>query len=552
MVSVLKNKNVARIIDIVALLLCLAVALIVCANKCGMHEDEYYSFYSSNRTDGLWLTETVNKQSFLNELEVLEGEGFNFGLVKEVQSWDVHPPLYYFVLHFVCSLSWGKFSMWQGLIINLVCFVLALVLMKCLGTKLVKICVNRKDDECKSACIEDYVITFVCLCFGLSSAALTAVVFIRMYMLLTVFVLLITLLHVYGYELISREEKELSLSFYIFLGIITFLGFMTHYYFFIWIFFLAAGFNIWDFIRREKKKLIGLIRYGITEIITVIVAYLFYPAWPAQMFKGQRGAQATGNFFDISNTWERICFFAEKVNRIGFGKMGFLLFFILILSIVFSCVVKKQKPKAFSLCIIISAALLLYFLTISKTALMLGDSSIRYQMPVLAIAYLIVAIFIMQSIETCSSDDKKLNIIIYSLCFICGVLLLISNIKGDIDGNISFLFPQEKENMAQIKEHENAKAIYLYQESQEWCVWAQAAEIMEYDEVCFINSSSIEDYSRDTEELKNDEIILFVDSGVDYAYAINGLSNKFAVPLKFEKLYDNTYCSVYLGNLERD
>lgn len=548
MINFFKKKSVGRIVDIVALLLCIAVALIVCANKCGMHEDEYYSYYSSNRTDGLWLSEEVNAQTFLNELEVLEGQGFNFALVKEVQSWDVHPPVYYFVLHFVCSLSKGHFSMWQGLVINIICYVMSLLLMKIIGTKLIRRFDTAVQDY-EETSIGDYVVTLTCLCFGLSSAILTAVVFIRMYMLLTVWILAITLLHVVGLEHICITGKELNIVFYIALGVLTFLGFMTHYYFFIWIFFLAVGFVIWDFCRRENQKLIGTLKYGITQVVTVVLCYIFYPSWPAQMFKGQRGAQATGNFFDISNTFQRFGFFAEKVNRIGFGGIGWIVIILTVSSITFLTVTKKVKIRDFTLEIILLFTWLFYFLTISKTALMLGDSSIRYQMPVLGVAYLVCAVCLYRFASYMAKEgERHRKSYAYALSFI-GVILLVMNIRGDICGNISFLFSEEKENMMIIEDHLQAKAIYIYDPAQEWCVWAQAAEIMALNDVVFLTESMVEESIVEyVGEIDDTETVLFVDSSVDHDMAINKLKTNHPQFSTYDHLYDGTYSSVYLGH----
>ena len=57
-------------------------------------EDEYYTYFSTNRSLGLYQPdrEWQDKQTILDEFAVKEGEGFNYGLVKLVQSWDVHPP----------------------------------------------------------------------------------------------------------------------------------------------------------------------------------------------------------------------------------------------------------------------------------------------------------------------------------------------------------------------------------------------------------------------------------------------------------------------------
>ena len=80
--------------------------------KSGFHEDEYYTYYSSNRSLGLYQPdrEWQDRQTILDEFSVKKGEGFSYGLVKLVQSWDVHPPLYYWIFHTICSLTPGLFS----------------------------------------------------------------------------------------------------------------------------------------------------------------------------------------------------------------------------------------------------------------------------------------------------------------------------------------------------------------------------------------------------------------------------------------------------------
>ena len=108
----------------VILFLQLAVIFYFCNQKEGYHYDEYYSYYSSNKTYGLSPTDRQWKstEEIISEFQVQKGEEFRFGLVKEMQSFDVHPPLYYYVLHGVCSLFPGVFTKWTGLGINIFFF----------------------------------------------------------------------------------------------------------------------------------------------------------------------------------------------------------------------------------------------------------------------------------------------------------------------------------------------------------------------------------------------------------------------------------------------
>ena len=99
--------------------------------KAGFHEDEYYTYYSTNRSIGLFQPdrEWQERQAVLDEFAVKKGEGFNYGLVKLVQSWDVHPPFYYFIFHTICSLVPGVFTKWTGIITNLIAFTIAFISM---------------------------------------------------------------------------------------------------------------------------------------------------------------------------------------------------------------------------------------------------------------------------------------------------------------------------------------------------------------------------------------------------------------------------------------
>ena len=100
----------------------LIAAFYFCTRKTGFHYDEYYSYYSSNVSAGLTPEDQgwVKGEQILDEFRVLDGERFNYGMVRLMQTYDVHPPVYYFVLHTICSFTSGIFSKWQGLAVNLI------------------------------------------------------------------------------------------------------------------------------------------------------------------------------------------------------------------------------------------------------------------------------------------------------------------------------------------------------------------------------------------------------------------------------------------------
>lgn len=572
--------------------LCMAAGIIAALCKCGMHEDEFYSYYSSNRTYGFIAEGTVSREVMLDELKVLPGAGFDFSLVREVQSWDVHPPVYYFVLHFVCSLIPGVFSVWQGLGINLVCLAVSIILMKKLGEMLIP------DNQI----LTDTAI----LAWGLSPALLSGVAFIRMYMLLTVWVLAVTILHVsYIKRKFDVSVKKINdgsgfsentspvkseAVFFVLLWIFTFLGFLTHYYFFIWLFFLAGAFNIFLIIRKKSIK--TLIIYALTEISCAAACYLAYPAFPAQMFKGQRGAQATGNFFDLSNTTERLSFFASVLNRLGFGGVLWIVLGIMVILALLKSdrihLMKRAKsplPERTdawnkedageddedetdstdeeteanaktlkAVAFILAAAMIGYFLTVSKTALLLGDSSIRYVMPVLGAAYILIAYILNRVIMV---DDRMFSRPGRYFVWLVMLVILGLNVSMLFKGGVQFLYRENKENLSELAAHSGADVYYIYPEGQSWIMWAEGTQLLTFDEVTYISSEETWSGADGYGDLKDkllkkhaesgtNEAILYIDVGEDTDHVLKFFADAFGSEPEADLLFEDGYAQTML------
>ncbi len=66
----------------------MAAAFYFCVQKQGFHEDEYYTYYSTARTNGFYVEDGqwMERDTYRNEFVVLPGQGFRYGLVKLVQS----------------------------------------------------------------------------------------------------------------------------------------------------------------------------------------------------------------------------------------------------------------------------------------------------------------------------------------------------------------------------------------------------------------------------------------------------------------------------------
>lgn len=516
----------------------MAAAFYFCTQKQGFHEDEFYTYYSTARTNGFYVEngKWMERETYRNEFVVLPNERFQYGLVKEVQSWDVHPPMYYWVFHTVASLVPGVFSKWIGLSVNLFFHGINLCLLAWL-THLV----SKKD----------WTITLlVNLVYGFSPAAMSGVVFIRMYEMLTTFVLLCAILHVrvvredgerqaaqicgagngsggaacakgdgVGFPRAKQENGESSFraekgnndaqgrtvflpaATLLLMAIVTYLGFLTQYYYFIFLFFLAGAFCLW--LLWRERKIWNCLRYGLAQGIAFGLAYLTYPAFPGQMFRGQRGAQATQNFFDLSNTFERLGFFLDLLNGYVFGYFFFIILIVMAALAVRVWRQRAQNPPRFGMAfwmLFFTAAG--YFIAVSKTALLLGNTSNRYQLPIYGIVVLLVVYACstlwrqavsLADVRRVAGEEKKPGRL-YRLCPAAIVFCLVVVASGYLFAEVVFLYPEARGAVALAREQAAADipVVYVYRPGEEWCIWAVADELMEYDRVYFASAENEE------------------------------------------------------------
>ena len=558
-------------------------AVYFCCQKQGFHEDEYYSYYSTSRTYGLFVEDNTwaEHDDYYQEFVVLENQGFQYALVKQVQSWDVHPPVYYWIFHTVCSLFSGRFSKWFGLVINLAAYGVSMFLLRYLALKVTKY--NEK------------LSWLVCFFYGFTPAVMSSVVFIRMYALLTVFVYLCAILHVNAvekYELNALEHDGLKggrlslIRFLLPLAIVTYLGFLTQYYYFIFLFFMALAFCI--YLLWKDRNLWNCIRYGLSVGITFVLAYLTYPSCLGQMFRGQRGAQATSNFFDLSNTLMRLSFFWQLLDEYVFGKMLWVVLALFILLVIFA--IRKgdmciRKNRNIQNCIGIQQGknrgywLLLfavtgYFVVVSKTALLLGNTSVRYQVPIYGLVVLLVFGAIggsakrwgkrgdegigdekcgnrkfessFQTIDSMSAKADK-GCKYGNLLFLAAIVTCLSiNVIGLLSGRVVFLYPEDEGHVAFAQERakRTTPVVCLYDAGQSWCVWDSADEFFEYDRIYFVSQSNTEPIE-DATIAESQDLVVYLGNTAESEGQLQRILDSNPDLKSYKLLWQEKYCDVY-------
>ncbi len=527
-----KNNKAEKCIWIAALSLIFCTQIITLiyfgCKKAGFHEDEYYSFYSTNRTAGLYEPdrEWMDKDTFRNEFVVLQGERFRYGLVAAVQSWDVHPPLFYFLLHTVCSFFPGVFSKWLGISVNITAFCLNFALLSWLA----------------------YMVTgrnrgltlVVAVVHGFNPVIISGVMFIRMYEWLTVFILSCACLHVRAVlktETDKSSDKKIGWrSFLLPLMLINYLGFLTQYYYIIFLFFTAVGFCLWNFlpcvgkkescrgiiIHKESLKMcvLSCVKYGCACGISLLLAVISYPASLSHIFRGYRGTGAVSEFLDAANTDERLRFFVGLMNEYLFD--GFLWLWIIVLAVMGGafywklrqirktgaassvqaagevyqeCKTDDKGSRAVYFLLLFSVSG--YFFTVSKTALLLYETSNRYQLPVYGIVMLLVItalyelwkeLIILFDLEKGGNGRRLAAAGGAVLCF----LLLAGDVHGILSDKVIFLYEEDSENVTYAGENAHVPVIILYNDVTPYNVWWCSQELMEYDRIYFVSEGNKE------------------------------------------------------------
>lgn len=577
-----KTGKERRLFWLFGILLVLQViaALCFCMKKTGFHYDEYYSYYSSNVTMGLVPTDREWKpgSEIYNEFAVLPGEQFDFGTVVRMQTYDVHPPFYYLLLHGVCSLTPGIFSKWSGLALNLFFFIGSWMLLALLAWRMAG--AGREEGEQEEAAdrrFRQLAVLGIILLFGFNPAVYSGIMLVRMYMLLGFWVLAATWLHVR-----SLQERKRGWRFFVPLAAVVYLGFLTHYYFAVYLFFLAAAMEFYLLFEKAEHKTWGqkwkdCILYAAVVIGSLVAAVLSYPACLGHIFRGYRGTEAMGAFFDPGNTWGRLNFFVGLLNEYAFGGLLFVLILVLAVLAITAWALQRlkrsalqsesgirgQKPSEISkpsadaakeqavgfweryrILWIPAAASLGYFAVVTKSALLTAEEANRYQIPIYGMLLLLAVILFLMLVR--KAGGKK--------CFarkgICGavlaflIFLTCGQIHGLLDGKVLFLYEEDAENIAFARQNADEPIIYFYNPALMWMIWDDSLELMQYDQIYFVNLADTS--ALEAEWLAQEDRVLVYAARTDTsAAALETAAAGMGRPVEMKKIRELLYCDLY-------
>lgn len=374
----MRIKLWVRYISTICLYLFLAGMIVVgISEKRNLHTDEVLTYLLANNTydEEITLAPEMGKTyepaalPWMNVMTVQQNQRFDYENVWKKQAADVHPPLYYTLVHTVCSLFPGVYSKWFAATVNLVFGLFTLYVTR----KLVRALTGQ-----------EWIVFLCSVFFCVSSGVLSSMTFLRMYVMTMFWCTLFTWIFV-------KNRKHTNWKFYLEITTVAAMGALTHYYFVVYVFSMCVAWGIY-LLWNHRWKDLGL-SVG-SMIVAGILTIAIFPASISQSIGGgYRGVDTLDNLTDLSveGIWYRLKSCYKLLNQHLFGNCFPILLVITIVGVIFWIISDRkithpdlpdkegEKWAGWILAVVPSV---LYFLSISKIAVYITE---RYFHPIYAL-----------------------------------------------------------------------------------------------------------------------------------------------------------------------
>ncbi len=460
--------------------------------------------------------------AYISCLSVNESDRFNYAKVWKAQTSDTHPPLYYALLHTVCSFFPNTFSKWYAGIINIFFGILTLWALQ----KLIRL-----------FCEDIFILHITSILFVFSAGILSAVSFLNIYTTAMFWVTLIA--YFFAWKIVAGREES-SLKQYIILALISGLSALTHYYCIVYLVASCAVFGIYLIVHKKWKQMIGFIStMGLAAAFSIMV----FPAMIDHLFLGSAGSrapEALNNLTGMSGSGylSRIKLYFSIVDNQLFGGILLQILLFLVLVRLYKSVLPnsqcidgeiqkdKQSLRVWGMSALI-VPLIIYFFVISRTAIYEQD---RYMMPIYAVLlgagtvafYYLTRKFI---------NYKSIRILSLLIC----VFLTVHTWKNF---RLHYLY-NDNGRFEKAESYHYMDAVFVYDSF--YRTLPAFVETSYYKSLTFIHSGKME--MLDEYKYKNSkEILLLVTSGDDSI--LKTVMDKFPYVDQYEKI-DSCYHPTY-------
>lgn len=435
----MKNKKIEILVIAVALILQTVIFVIVGMNKSYIHMDEAYSLGLASydkveiQDNEDFYNTWHSKEYYEDYLAVNENEIGDYAQVYENQKNDVHPPFYYLLLRFAMRFSIDHFSVWPGIILNIVIYAFITIFMYLIMQKL--ICGKPRAKE------KAIILAFTS---SVIMSSLNNVIYIRMYALSTLNILITTFLHM---KLLDKEKASIKLLLAI--GVSALIGSLTHYYYLFYLVMLAIMFVI-KYIRKKEYK--NLIFYVVTVLLAGGASLAIFPYSIQHMFFGYRGQGFISKLLDIQEFLKNIGSYILKIQLFTFNNLLIVILFVIAILFIFK-LVKKKKIEKNKYLPYIFLPILFYFILVSIASPWV---ELRYIMPICSLVFILI-IYVLYELLNIAFDEKKSSILIgITLC-----LILIASFIFKIEPEV--LYSDKKEIVQKLENELNVPTIFMFE-----------------------------------------------------------------------------------------
>lgn len=417
----------------------------------------------------------VKGEELFEQLTVSKEERFHYAQVLVNQAVDVHPPLFYLVVHTVFSIFSGTYSDGYIFAINFIALLLTCII-------LYKFVEEISEDPLLP------VLTVAI--YGFSQGFISCAMYFRMYALFSLF----ATLTIYLYLLMEKEQYRLSKKRSMQLIVVTILGFYTHYYYIIFLFPMFV-LTVGKLLGRHLKQ--ELWHYLKNMIVAGIISLIIWPLSVYHILFGYRGTEAISNLVSTSLP-VRIASYYTIIRRAFFWDKDWLFILVILLGM-FLCFlyIRKQSVKLFltrkEIQLLLSC--IFYLLIICQIAPSRADRYIMCIYPIIAVAISIIITWITKRIKM----KTGFAVLIAGIWILGGLILTTPN----------YLYMEyEQKTLGTEKDCSELNCLMISDD--DWRGFPVALRLSEFEEVIVLGEDEKSVLASEKPQGKNRDLLIYV------------------------------------------
>lgn len=476
----MKNKQTIKYYIVIAVIALISTIILIYLlySKEAMNVDEYLTYALANYEGYMPVLDYGVKLPVAEFFDdYFYADGLNLKTVWVNQGNNVHPPLYYLFFHIFVLATHHFLALKTGALLNIIFHIINIYLIWRILREILH---------------KEYAALLGTILYAFMPIILESVLFTRMYVLLSTFILGLTLLFVKEW---AGENKK---KFYIKLALISICGTLTHYYFLIYLFYCCL---VWGIRLLKKRNWKEILTFLITMAVSGVFCLIFFPYTLQQVFAGNGGKRTYTSLLSLSAFWENGKIFLAAINNVFGGYLCVIVILVIVLFLfryLFKENIKKEKNDIGSWAIIYVPCIL-YLITITKIAIMSG---VRYISPLYGIC-IILLMGLFELLITYLTGREEIK------CFV-GILMIGIMINGGWHlYDWPYLYLDAKEYIEEAEDYGMDNECICIVTSF-WRCLPSYHEFLKYQNITFVQSDHLEALYQE-EYAGYDHVVVYMD-----------------------------------------